>query len=99
MNYKMFNSSFTCCTRVHLGLYFATVAVLLSSESIFRVFDQLTETFEFIFSPLPFENTYLLSDAAVDAITLQVVVLFFVTAIPSYIIGYPLFVRYFNKRL
>ncbi len=91
------HSSFKCCTRVHLTLYFAAIAFLLSSASIIRVFDQLTETFEFIFSPLPFENIYMLSDAAVDAILLQVVIIFIVTAIPSYIIGYPLVLRYHNK--
>jgi hypothetical protein len=93
----MFNSSFKCCTRVHLALYFAAIAWLMSSGSIIRVIDQLTETFEFIFSPLPFENSYMLSDAAVDAITIQLVVLLIATAIPSYIIGYPLFSRYFNR--
>jgi hypothetical protein len=93
----MFNSIFKCCTRVHLALYLAAIAWLISAGAIIRVFDQLTETFEFIFSPLPLENFYMLSDAAVDAIIVQMVVLLLVTAIPSYIIGYPLFLRYFNK--
>lgn len=98
INNKMPNSSFKCCTRIHLALYLAAIVCLVSWESIIRVFDQLTETFEFVFSPLPFKNAYLLSDAGAETIVVQLIVLFLATAVPSYIIGYPLFLRYFNKR-
>ena len=87
------------CTIVHLTVFFAAVAWHMQSGSLACVLDQLTETFEFIFSPLPLENYYMLLNPAAKAIELQLIATFFVTAIPSYTIGYPLFLRYFNKQL
>jgi hypothetical protein len=99
MRLKIVNSSFKFCTIVHLAVFFAAIAWHMPSGSIAFVFDQLTETFEFIFSPLPLENSYMLSNPAAEAIALQLIATFFITAIPSYAIGYPLFLRYFNKQL
>jgi len=87
------------CTTVHLVVFFAAVACNMQSCSLACFFDQLTETFEFIFSPLPLENSYMLLNPAAKAIELQLIATYFVTAIPSYTIGYPLFLRYFNKQL
>jgi hypothetical protein len=98
MKLKIINPGFKFCTIVHLAVFFAAIAWHMQSGSIASVFDQLTETFEFIFSPLPLENSYMLSNPDAEAIAWQFVAIFFVTAIPSYIIGYPLFLRYFNKR-
>jgi hypothetical protein len=80
-------------------VFLAAIAWHMPSGSIACVFDQWTETFEFIFSPLPLENYYLLSNPAAEATALQLTATFFITAIPSYAIGYPLLLRYFNKQL
>ena len=95
----MFKSSLKFCANVHLALFFAAIVWLMPTGSVALVIDQLNETFEFIFSPVPFENYYMLKDAAAETIAVQLLVMFFVTSVPSYIIGYPLFLRYFNKRL
>jgi hypothetical protein len=84
---------------VHLAVFFAAIAWYMPSGSIACVLDQLTETFEFIFSPLPIQNSYMLSNPATEAIALQLIATFFITAIPSYAIGYHMFLRYFNKQL
>jgi hypothetical protein len=97
--HKFVNSSLKCCTGSHLVLSCAAIVWLMPSGSIALVFDQLTETFEYIFSPLPLTNAYMLSNAAAEAMALQLIAIFFVTAVPSYGIGYPLFLRYFNKVL
>ena len=99
MRLKLINPGLKFCIIVHLAVFFAAIAWHMPSGSIACVFDQLTETFEFIFSPLPLENSYMLSNPAAEAIALQLIAIFFVTAIPSYTIGYPLFLRYFNKQL
>lgn len=99
MGLKMFNSSLKFCTSIHLALFFAVIVCFMPPGSVARVIDQLNETFEFIFSPVSFENYYMLKDAAAETIAVQLIVMFFVTAVPSYIIGYPLFLRYFNKQL
>ncbi len=97
MRLKKINPSFKFCIIVHLAVFLAAIAWRMPSGSIACVFDQLTETFEFIFSPLPLENSYTLSNPTAEAIALQLMATFIVTAIPSYAIGYPLFLRYFNK--
>jgi hypothetical protein len=99
MRLKKIHPGFKFCTIVHLAVFFAVLGWRMPSGSIACVFDQLTETFEFMFSPLPLENSYMLSNPAAEAIALQLMAIFFVTAIPSYTIGYRLFLRYFNKRL
>jgi len=78
-------------------LYF--YCLVIPSKSVARVIDQLSEAFEFIFSPVPLGNYYMLKDAAAEAIAVQLIFIFFATALPSYIIGYSLFSRYFNKQL
>jgi hypothetical protein len=99
MRLKMINPGFKFCMIIHSGVFLAATAWHMPSGSIDCVLDQLTETFEFIFSPLPLENSYLLWNPGADAIALQLMAIFFITAIPSYTIGYPLFLRYFNKQL
>jgi hypothetical protein len=99
MRLKIIKPGLRFCTIIHLAVFFVAIAWYLQSGSIACVFDQLTETFEFIFSPLPLENSYMLSNPAAEAVALQLIVTFFITAIPSYTIGYPLFLRYFNKQL
>ena len=95
----MFNASFKCCASIHLALYCAVIAWFMPPGSVARVIDQLNEIFEFIFSPVPLENYYMLKDLSAEAATVQLIAIFFVTAIPSYIIGIPLFLRYFESRL
>ncbi len=99
MRLEKIKPSLRFCTIVHLAVFFAAIAWHFQSGSIACLFDQLTETFEFIFSPLPLENSYMLSNPAAEAIAWQLVATFVVTAIPSYTIGYPLFLRYFNNQL
>ena len=96
--FKMFNSSLKFCTSIHLALFLVALVWLMPPGSVARVIDQLNETFEFIFSPVPLENYYVLKDAAATTIAVQLIVLFFVTAVPGYLIGYPLFLRYFKKQ-
>jgi hypothetical protein len=84
---------------IHLAVFFAAIVWHMPSGSIACVLDQLTETFEFIFSPLPLENSYMLTNPVAVAMALQLIATFFITAIPSYTIGYPLFLLYFNKQL
>jgi hypothetical protein len=98
MRLKIINPGFKFCTIVHLTVFFAAIAWHMQSGSIACLLDQLTETFEFIFSPLPFENSYMLSNPAAEAIALQLIATFIVTAIPGYTIGYLLLLRYFNKQ-
>ncbi len=50
----------------------AAIAWYLPSGSIAFGLDQLTETFEFIFSPLPLENIYMLSNTAATEIALTI---------------------------
>jgi|SRR5208283_5032443 len=99
MRLKITNTSFKFCAIVHLSGFIAAIAWHMPSGSIARMLDQLTETFEFIFSLSPLENYYILSNPAADAIALHLITILFVTAIPSYTIGYPLFRRYFKKQL
>lgn len=99
MKNKTIKSSFKSCTRIHLALYCCAIVWLMPLESVARVIDQLNETFEFIFSPLPLGNYYMLKDATAEAVAVRLIVIFFVTAVPSYFIGYPLILRYFEKRL
>jgi hypothetical protein len=99
MRLKIINLGFKFCIIVHLAVFFAAIAWYMPSGSIACVLDQLTETFEFIFSPLPLENSYMLSNPPAAVISLQLIATFFITAIPSYTIGYPLFLLYFNKQL
>jgi hypothetical protein len=80
-------------------VFFAAIDWHMPSGSTACLFDQLTETFEFIFSPLPLQNSYLLSNPAAETIALQLIATFFITAIPSYTIGYPLFSRHIDKKL
>jgi hypothetical protein len=98
MKNKTIKSSFKSCTRIHLTLYCCAIVWLMPLESVARVIDQLNETFEFIFSPLPLGNYYMLKDATAEAVAVQLIVMFFVTAVLSYFIGYPLILRYFEKR-
>ncbi len=97
--FKMCNSNLKFCTGIHLALFFSAIVLLMPPESVVRVIDQLNETFEFIFSPVPLENYYLLKDATTETIAVQLILTFFITAVPSYIIGYLLFLRYSNKQL
>lgn len=97
-NYMMIKSLFKYCTFIHLALYFSAVICFMPTSSVARVIDQLNETFEFVFSSIPLENYYMLKDATAEAISVQLIVIFFVTAVPSYIIGYPLILRHFKKR-
>jgi hypothetical protein len=90
---------FKFCAIIHLALFLAVIVWRMPSGSIGCMFDQLTETFEFIFSPLPLKNFYMVSNPAAETIALQLIAIFFVTAVPGYMIGYPLFLRYFNKQL
>ena len=99
MRLKIIKSGLKFCIIVHLAVFFAAIAWHMPSGSIACVFDQLTETFEFIFSPLPLENSYMLSNLAAVAMAFQLIATFFITAIPSYTIGYSLFLLYFNKQL
>jgi len=96
---KMLNSSFMLCTSIHMALFFTAIVWFIPSRSVARVIDQLNEAFEFIFSPVPLGNYYMLKDAAAEATAVQLILIFFVTALPSYIIGYSLYSRYFNKQL
>ena len=99
MRLKPIKSGLKFCIIVHLAVFFATIAWYMPSGSIACVFDQLTETFEFIFSPLPLENFYMLSNPVAVAMASQLIATFFITAIPIYTIGYPLFLLYFSKQL
>jgi hypothetical protein len=98
MRLKIIYLSFKFCTVIHLSVFIAAIAWYIPSSSLACVLDQLIETFEFIFSPLPLKNFYMLSDPAAAAITLQLIATFVITAIPSYAIGYPLCRHYFNKQ-
>jgi hypothetical protein len=84
------NSLLKFCVLVHLAVFFAAITWYLPSGSMASVLDQVMEAFEFIFSPLPFQNAYMLSDPAAEALARQLIVTFMVTALPSYIIGYVL---------
>jgi hypothetical protein len=96
MRFK-FKSSLKFCTGIHLAMFFAAIVWLMPPGSVAQVIDQLNETFEFIFSPVPLENYYMLKDATAEIIAVQMIVMFFLAAVPSYFIGYPLFLRYLNK--
>lgn len=98
MTLKIINPSFKFCIIVHLAVFCTAFAWYIPSGSIACVIDQLTETFEFIFSPIPLNKSYMLSNPAAEAMASQLIATFFVTAIPSYTIGYPVFLRYFNKQ-
>lgn len=95
----MFNSSLKFCTSIHLALFFAAIVWFMPPGSVARVIDQLDETLEFIFSPVPLKNFYMLNDSATDMNAAQLIAIFLVTALPGYVIGYPLFLRFFNKRI
>ena len=69
-------------------MFCAAFAWYLPSGSIACVIDQLTETFEFLFSSIPLKKSYLLSNPAAETMASQLMVTFFVTAIPSYTIGH-----------
>ncbi len=93
----MINPSLKFCISIHLALFFTAIVWFMPPGSVARVIDQLNETFEFIFSPVPLGNYYMLKDAAAETIAAQLILIFSVTGIPSYVIGYPLFSRYFSK--
>jgi len=98
MRLKIINPSFKLYIIFHLAAFFAVIAWCMPRDFIAILVDQLTETFEFIFSPLLLRNSYMLSNFAAESMALQLIAIFIVTAIPSYTIGYPLFLRYFNKQ-
>jgi hypothetical protein len=98
MTLKIINRSYKFCIIVHFAVFCAAFAWYIPSGSIACVTDQLTETFEFIFSSIPLNRSYLLSNPAAEAMASQLIVTFIVTAIPSYTIGHPLFLRYFDKQ-
>jgi hypothetical protein len=52
---KIINPRVKFCTFVHLALFFAAIAWLMPSGSIACVFNQLTETFEFLLVIIPLE--------------------------------------------
>jgi len=87
------------CSGIHLVLFSAAIACVMPVESLAILMDQFTETFEFIFSAVPIKNYYLLHNAAAEAHAYQLLVVFFITAIPSYMIGYPFSLRLLTKRL
>jgi hypothetical protein len=97
MRLKIINPGFKFCAIVHLAMFLPAIAWFMPSGSIACVSDQLTETFEFIFSPLPLENSYMLTNPTAEAIVSQLVTIFFITAILSYKIGPYLFLRYFSN--
>jgi len=62
------------------------------------VLDQLTETFEYVFSPLPFFNPKMVLDEAAEVILSKMIMVLLITAIPAYIIGYTLYIRSLKQR-
>jgi hypothetical protein len=96
---SVFRSSLAFCSSVHLVLFFAAIVWLMPAGSIVRIIDQLNETLEFIFSPVPFENYYMLYDIVAEKNAVQLISIFIITAIPSYVIGQSLFLRFKNKRI
>jgi hypothetical protein len=96
---KIMKPGITVCIIAHLALFFAASGWYLPSGAIPCMLDQLTETFEFIFSLHPLENAYMLSNPTAEARAWQLIATFFITAIPSYTIGYSLCLRYFNKEI
>ncbi len=99
MRFKIFNSSLKFCTSIHLVLFFAAIVWFMPTGSVARVIDQLDETFEFIFSSVPLKNIYMVNDLTADMNAARLIAIFFVTAIPSYVMGFPLFLRFFKKQI
>jgi hypothetical protein len=99
MSLKILSHSFKSCLVVHLSVFSAAFVSYMPSGSVAAVIDQLTESFEFLFSVVPLDNSYILSSPTAESIAMQLIIIFLVTALPSYIVGYPLFVRYFNRQL
>lgn len=93
----MCNSRMKFCAGIHLVLFCAAVVWLMPPGSVARVIDRLNETFEFIYSPVPFENYYMLKDAIAETSARRLILMFFVTAAPGYAVGYLLSLRYFTK--
>ncbi len=83
---------------IHLVLFAVAVFVFMPFAAVARVIDQMNETFEFIFSPVPLHNYYLLTDSGAETAALKLVLIFILTAVPSYVGGYFYF-RYSGKRM
>ncbi len=83
---------------IHLSLCILFFFWLMPSGTTSMVLDQLTETFEYIFSPLPFFNSKMVLDVAIEGILSNIIILLLITAIPAYPIGYALFVRSLKQR-
>jgi hypothetical protein len=81
------------CIGIHLSLCILFYSWLMPAGTAAIVLDQLTESFEYIFSPLPFFNSKMVLDAATEGIVSEIIIILFITAIPAYLIGYALFMR------
>ena len=84
-------SIITYCTILHLVLFFAIVNLVMTREEMLEVMEYVLDSFEIIFSLLPLCNPNILLDAATKAVAMEVLAIFIATAIPAYVIGYPLF--------
>ena len=65
----------------------------MGRESMLQIMEYVLDAFEIVFSRLPLVNPNIILDPATKAIAMKVLAIFIVTAMPAYVIGYPLFSR------
>ena len=82
---------------VHLVLCLIVVACILPPGTTILLLDQLAETFEYIYSPLPYFDAKMVIDSALEGILLQITLFFIITAVPCYVIGYRVYGRHVRQ--
>jgi hypothetical protein len=89
-------SAINYCAIVHLVLFFTVAHLMMGRESMLQMLEYVLDAFEIVSSPLLLGNSNVLLDVTTKAIAMKVLSIFIVTAIPAYVIGYPLLSRFYK---
>lgn len=89
-------STINYCAIVHLVLFLVVAHLMMGRELMLQIMEYLIDAFEIVFSPLLLSNSNVLIDVTTKEVGMKVLLIFIVTAIPAYVIGYPLFSRFYK---
>lgn len=69
---------------------------MMGRESMLQIMEYVLDAFEIVSSPLLLDNPNILLPTTTKVIAMKVLAIFIVTAMPAYVIGYPLFSRFYK---
>ena len=81
---------------MHLALFLVIVHLVMGRESMLQILEYVGDAFEIVSSPLLLDNPTISQDATTKIIAMKVLAIFIGTALPIYVIGYPLVSRFYK---